>query len=245
MPVGPVVRRRRHRRIFLRGREGKFLLRRCRQCGTASEPQNETRPARLHRPGLEAAGGGARVAVGPSPTAAPPGNPLIWSSPKSDEGPWWWTRIIDADPRTSPTVSASSSPSTAPTTITSRSRSFGWRRALSTTHGVDDVNRQLHAEALGAAPGRGRMDGRRIIVVGAGQRQTVDEEPPVGNGRAISVLCARKGPSSPASTSPRSVAEATVDQIVSEAGKAMAAVADVGDASAIGARGGPPLPTGR
>jgi NAD(P)-dependent dehydrogenase (short-subunit alcohol dehydrogenase family) len=101
------------------------------------------------------------------------------------------------------------------------------------TAGIE-VNRQLHAEALGAAPGRGRMEGRRIIVVGAGQRRTVDDEPPVGNGRAISLLCAREGALVACIDISAEAAEATVAQIASEGGKAMAAVADVGDASAIG-----------
>jgi NAD(P)-dependent dehydrogenase (short-subunit alcohol dehydrogenase family) len=39
---------------------------------------------------------------------------------------------------------------------------------------------QMFEEALGVAPARGRLRGRRIIVVGAGQRATVDERPPVG-----------------------------------------------------------------
>src|SRR4029453_2818294 len=51
----------------------------------------------------------------------------------------------------------------------------------------------LHAETLGQARSHGRLKGRRIIMVGAGQRTIVDEDPPVGNGRAMSVLFAREG----------------------------------------------------
>src|SRR5215475_6167116 len=51
----------------------------------------------------------------------------------------------------------------------------------------------LPAEALGLAPGRGRLAGRRILVVGAGTRTTPEPDAPIGNGRAISVLCAREG----------------------------------------------------
>jgi hypothetical protein len=49
-----------------------------------------------------------------------------------------------------------------------------------------DPSASLHAEALGQATSHGRLAGRRIIVVGAGQRQIIDQDPPVGNGRAMS-----------------------------------------------------------
>lgn len=51
----------------------------------------------------------------------------------------------------------------------------------------------LAGEAAGAAPGRGRLAGRRILVVGAGTRPSPEPDPPLGNGRAISVLAAREG----------------------------------------------------
>lgn len=53
----------------------------------------------------------------------------------------------------------------------------------------------LPAEAKGESPGRGRLEGRRILVVGAGQQDYGLESTPVGNGRAISVLAAREGAS--------------------------------------------------
>ena len=43
----------------------------------------------------------------------------------------------------------------------------------------------------GDAPGRGRLEGRRVLVVGAGQDDHGVEDPPIGNGRAMSVLFAR------------------------------------------------------
>jgi len=46
------------------------------------------------------------------------------------------------------------------------------------------------AEATGSAPGRGRLTGRRVLVVGAGTRPSPEPDPPIGNGRAISVLAA-------------------------------------------------------
>lgn len=50
-------------------------------------------------------------------------------------------------------------------------------------------------EARGAAPGRNRLDGRRILIVGGGQQNYGIEAPPIGNGRAMSVLLAREGAS--------------------------------------------------
>ena len=50
-------------------------------------------------------------------------------------------------------------------------------------------------EALGEAPGRGRLEDRRILVVGAGQEDHGIEDPPLGNGRAMSILFAREGAS--------------------------------------------------
>jgi hypothetical protein len=64
-----------------------------------------------------------------------------------------------------------------------------------TTHAPKkiDPSASLHAETLGLAKSHGRLQGRRIIVVGAGQHNIIDEEPPIGNGRAMSVLFAREG----------------------------------------------------
>jgi NAD(P)-dependent dehydrogenase (short-subunit alcohol dehydrogenase family) len=48
-------------------------------------------------------------------------------------------------------------------------------------------------EARGDAPGRDRLRGRRIVVVGAGRETYGLDDPPLGNGQAISCLCAREG----------------------------------------------------
>ena len=53
--------------------------------------------------------------------------------------------------------------------------------------------RSLPAETRGEAPGRGRLNGRRILVVGGGQDSRGLDEPPVGNGRAMCMLFAREG----------------------------------------------------
>ncbi|GAB7356273.1 hypothetical protein MBLNU459_g7082t1 [Dothideomycetes sp. NU459] len=53
---------------------------------------------------------------------------------------------------------------------------------------------EIPAEARGEAPGRGRLIGRRILVIGGGQSiNDFDPNPPIGNGRAICVLLAREG----------------------------------------------------
>ena len=85
----------------------------------------------------------------------------------------------------------------------------------------------LHAESLGLAPGRGRLAGRRIIVVGAGQRNIVDEEPPIGNGRAMSVLFAREGAHVACVDINKEAADDTVAQITCEGGKAFTDIVDV------------------
>ena len=67
----------------------------------------------------------------------------------------------------------------------------------------------LPAEATGAAPGRGRLTGRRVLVVGAGTRPSPDLDPPPGNGRAISVLAAREGAAVACADRNAAAAEAT------------------------------------
>lgn len=97
-----------------------------------------------------------------------------------------------------------------------------------------DPTASLHPETLGRAPGRHRLTGRHIIVVGAGQRKVVDEKPPVGNGRAMAILFAREGARVACIDASREAAEETCMLITAEGGKAFAEVADVADPSAIG-----------
>ncbi|HEY8554446.1 MAG TPA: SDR family oxidoreductase [Burkholderiales bacterium] len=96
-----------------------------------------------------------------------------------------------------------------------------------------DPSSHMFDEALGRAPGRGRLAGRRILVVGAGQRRTVDAEPPIGNGRAISLLFAREGAKVACVDAVREAAEETCELIRREGGTAFAETADVGDAETI------------
>jgi NAD(P)-dependent dehydrogenase (short-subunit alcohol dehydrogenase family) len=96
-----------------------------------------------------------------------------------------------------------------------------------------DPSRQLHPETLGQVPGRGRLQGRRVLVIGAGQRVIPEDNPPIGNGRAISVLFAREGASVVCVDINAEAVQATVDQVTKEGGKAFAEVVDVSDVSAI------------
>jgi len=74
----------------------------------------------------------------------------------------------------------------------------------------------------------GRMEGKRVLVIGAGQ-------PPhevLGNGRAISLLLAREGAEVCAVDVEKDRAEATVEEIVTQGGRAHSLVADVTDPDA-------------
>ena len=57
----------------------------------------------------------------------------------------------------------------------------------------EDIARPMPAESRGEAPGRGRLAGRRVLVVGGGQDSRGLDDAPMGNGRAMSVLFAREG----------------------------------------------------
>lgn len=96
-----------------------------------------------------------------------------------------------------------------------------------------DASRQMYPESLGQAPGLGRLKGRRILVVGAGQRPIPEASPPVGNGRAISVLFAREGAQVACVDISPEALRATCDQVRAEGGTAIEEVADVSDAASI------------
>lgn len=57
----------------------------------------------------------------------------------------------------------------------------------------EETLRPLSPESRGDAPGRGRLAGRRILVVGGGQDTRGEANAPMGNGRAMSILFAREG----------------------------------------------------
>ena len=75
-------------------------------------------------------------------------------------------------------------------------------------------------------------------MVGAGQRNIIDEDPPIGNGRAMSVLFAREGATVACIDVSKEAADNTVAQITTEGGKAFTDVVDVSDICGDRARGG-------
>jgi NAD(P)-dependent dehydrogenase (short-subunit alcohol dehydrogenase family) len=103
-----------------------------------------------------------------------------------------------------------------------------------TTPPADD-DPYLPPEATGSAPGRGRLAGRRVLVVGAGTRPSPEPDPPVGNGRAITVLAAREGASVVCADRDRAAAEVTAGLARAEGAKAEVVLADVADPAACAA----------
>src|SRR3954454_19944082 len=77
----------------------------------------------------------------------------------------------------------------------------------------------------------GRLEGRRILVVGAGTRPSPEPDAPLGNGRAISVLAAREGAAVACADVDRAAAEETARLVELEGGKAHVIVGDVTDAA--------------
>ena len=90
---------------------------------------------------------------------------------------------------------------------------------------------QLSAEALGSAEGRGRLLGRKILVVGGGQQSYGIANPPIGNGRAMSRLFAREGATVAVADADAAAAEETVRQTQAEGSDAFAIVSDASDAA--------------
>ena len=82
-------------------------------------------------------------------------------------------------------------------------------------------------ESKGAAPPRGRLKGRRVLIVGGGQMDIGEADTPIGNGRAMSVLFAREGASVAVADRDEKTAAATVSLIEKENGQAFAITADV------------------
>jgi NAD(P)-dependent dehydrogenase (short-subunit alcohol dehydrogenase family) len=90
----------------------------------------------------------------------------------------------------------------------------------------------LAPESEGTAPGRGRLEGRRVLVVGAGTRRVEGKEGAVGNGRAISILAAREGASVACADVDGEAAAETLAGVEGEGGTGCVLVADVGDPDA-------------
>jgi len=77
---------------------------------------------------------------------------------------------------------------------------------------------------------RARLEGRSILVVGAGTRRTDDPDAPLGNGRAISVAAAREGAAVACADLDRDAAEETASLVEAEGAKAIVLTGDVADA---------------
>jgi NAD(P)-dependent dehydrogenase (short-subunit alcohol dehydrogenase family) len=78
-------------------------------------------------------------------------------------------------------------------------------------------------------PGTRLLDGRRVLVVGAGTRRSPDPDAPMGNGRAISLLAAREGAAVACLDVDESAARATASLVDAAGGRAAVVVGDVSD----------------
>jgi NAD(P)-dependent dehydrogenase (short-subunit alcohol dehydrogenase family) len=76
----------------------------------------------------------------------------------------------------------------------------------------------------------GRLEGRRILVVGAGTQPSADDDAPMGNGRAISILAAREGANVACADRDRAAAEDTAAWIEREGGHCSVIAADIASA---------------
>lgn len=91
------------------------------------------------------------------------------------------------------------------------------------------LRQPVQLEAYGATAPRGRLEGRKILIVGAGQQNYDLEDPPVGNGRAISRLLAREGARVAIADLNAAAVEETARQVHAEGSAAVTIVADVGE----------------
>jgi NAD(P)-dependent dehydrogenase (short-subunit alcohol dehydrogenase family) len=83
------------------------------------------------------------------------------------------------------------------------------------------------AESEGKAPGRGRLRGRRVLIVGAGQEDYGVADAPIGNGRAMGRLFAREGAAVALADRNLQSADRTADLVREEDGHAVTIRADV------------------
>ncbi len=89
------------------------------------------------------------------------------------------------------------------------------------------------AESKGEAPGRGRLLGRKILLVGGGQRTFDPATDPIGNGRAMSILFAREGARVAVADKNAASAADTVALIQKEGGQALVIEADVASEASV------------
>jgi NAD(P)-dependent dehydrogenase (short-subunit alcohol dehydrogenase family) len=91
---------------------------------------------------------------------------------------------------------------------------------------------RMAEEARGEAPGRDRLRARRMLVVGGGQQDHDLEDPPIGNGRAMSILFGREGASVAVADIDAASAEQTAELVRAEGADAEVLVADAADEQA-------------
>jgi NAD(P)-dependent dehydrogenase (short-subunit alcohol dehydrogenase family) len=95
------------------------------------------------------------------------------------------------------------------------------------------VTAALTPETQGTAPGRGRLEGRCVLVVGGGQQDHGLEDPPIGNGRAMSVLFAREGAAVAVADIDEASASVTAGLVRDEGGTAAVLLGDATDDAAV------------
>lgn len=71
------------------------------------------------------------------------------------------------------------------------------------------------------------LSGRTVLVVGAGTQPSPEPDAPIGNGRAISIVCARAGATVVCADRDEGAAQETADLIAKEGGSARVVVGDV------------------
>ncbi len=87
----------------------------------------------------------------------------------------------------------------------------------------------------GDLPAGALLEGRRVLVVGGGQRDYGQEDPPVGIGRAICLLAAREGAALAVLDRDADAARRTAQEARAEGARATAVHADAADDDALGA----------
>jgi NAD(P)-dependent dehydrogenase (short-subunit alcohol dehydrogenase family) len=85
------------------------------------------------------------------------------------------------------------------------------------------------AEPGSVFEGRGRLSGRRVLVVGAGMQAGPGSSAIIGNGRAIAVLAGCEGAAVACADRDEAAAAGTASAILEKGGKAEVVIADVGD----------------
>jgi len=96
----------------------------------------------------------------------------------------------------------------------------------------DRIPGPISVEGAGLAPGRARLTGRKILVVGAGTQASPEADAPIGNGRAIALLSAREGATVACADRDEASARETLVQIEKDGGRGTVIVGDVSDAAA-------------